>query len=90
MPIRWDHVEAEEILGGGAFYFTIMRDPVDLFASAWDYYGLANIHNMSLEEFAQRDTSDFMEIRVAHDERLHTAKIQFQSIEMTNEASLNK
>ena len=78
--IRWDHAEVEAILGGGAFYFTIMRDPVDLFSSAWDYYGLAKTYNMSLEEFARRDTSGFMEFRVADDERLHMGQIQFESL----------
>ena len=74
--IRWDHVEAEAILGGRAFYFTIMRDPVDLFASAWDYYGLEKTYKMSLEKFARRDTSGFREIRFAEDERLHMVEIQ--------------
>ena len=77
--IRWDHGKAEAILGGGAFYFTMMRDPVELFVSAWDYYGLAKTYNMSLEEFARRDTSGFMEFRVADDEQLHMANIQFET-----------
>ena len=65
-----------------------MRDPVDLFASAWNYYGLAKIYNMSLEEFARRDTSDFMQFRVADERRLHMAKIQFDRV--NNEPPPNK
>ena len=70
---RWDQDEVEAILGGGAFYFTILRDPVELFASAFDYYGLSRVYNMSLEEFAWRDKLGFTEFRVAND-RLHMAR----------------
>ena len=70
---RWDQDKVEAILGGGAFYFTILRDPVELFASVFDYYGLSRMYNMSLEEFAWRDKAGFMEYRVAND-HVHMAR----------------
>ena len=29
-------------------YITMIRDPVDIFVSAWDYYNLGGSYNMTL------------------------------------------
>lgn len=34
---RWNQGEISEILGDGAVYFTMLRHPVDLFISFWDF-----------------------------------------------------
>ena len=35
------------------FYFSILRDPVSLFISLWDYYGVSKkLNDMTLQEFA--------------------------------------
>ena len=39
-------------MGGGARYFTILRDPVELFISLWDYAGFSAHYRMSLEDYA--------------------------------------
>ena len=41
--------------GPSAFYFTILRDPVDVFVSLWDYYELAKKYGVSLDEYARRE-----------------------------------
>ena len=37
------------------FYFSILRDPVELFSSLWDYVNLGKHYNMSLETYALSD-----------------------------------
>ena len=37
------------------FYFSILRDPVELFSSLWDYMNLGKHYNMSLETYALSD-----------------------------------
>ena len=51
---QWDHDEISQVLNdhGEVFYFSILREPVELFASFWDYYALSNDFKMSLEEYA--------------------------------------
>ena len=51
---QWDHQEISQVLDdhGDVFYFSILREPVELFRSFWDYYGLAHDFKMSLEEYA--------------------------------------
>ena len=39
----------------GVAYVSIVRDPVDLFASMWDYYDLARHYNISLEDYVYQD-----------------------------------
>ena len=56
----WDHDRVKEIIGdqgGDAKYFSIVRDPVDLFISMWDYYDFSTAFKMDLETFAS-NTSD--------------------------------
>ena len=51
---KWDHQEISQVLDdhGDVFYFSILRDPVDLFRSFWDYYNLEDDFQTSLDEYA--------------------------------------
>ena len=49
----WNHAEVSGILGMDAVYFTMIRHPVDLFLSAWDYFKFGTAYNMTLEQFAK-------------------------------------
>ena len=51
---QWDHDQISHVLNdhGDVFYFSILREPVSLFRSFWDYYGLSKHFKMSLEEYA--------------------------------------
>lgn len=44
--------ETTAVLKPDAFWLTIVRDPVDLFESAYDYYGLESAWKISLKDFA--------------------------------------
>ncbi|XP_023321017.1 galactosylceramide sulfotransferase [Eurytemora carolleeae] len=48
----WNQSEVEKTLGEGASYVTMIRDPVDIFESAWGYAQLSNFYKMDLETFA--------------------------------------
>ena len=57
VPGTWDHVRVKELIGdrdGDAKYFSIVRDPVDLFISMWDYYDFSGTLKMDLETFAMK------------------------------------
>ena len=46
-------------------YFTILRDPVELFISLWDYSQLGNKYGgISLEEYAMLDKSGLYQDRI--------------------------
>jgi len=49
----WNQEEVEETLGPGATYLTMLRDPVDLLESLWNYASLGAYYKMSLESFAK-------------------------------------
>ena len=53
---QWDHNEISQVLNdhGDVFYFSILREPVELFISFWDYYALSHDFKMSLEEYATK------------------------------------
>jgi len=53
----WDQAEVSATLGENAFYFTMLRNPVDQFISLWDDASFSNILQMSLEDFARSDKS---------------------------------
>ena len=36
---RFHRANLELAVGVGAAYFTVLRDPLDMFVSLWDYYG---------------------------------------------------
>ena len=40
---QWDHDQISHVLNdhGDVFYFSILREPVSLFTSSWDHYGLS-------------------------------------------------
>ena len=50
---RWNHTSVSQVLNdhGEVFYFSILRDPVELFRSYWDYYKLSKIFERTLEEY---------------------------------------
>ena len=48
----WNFDAVSDLLGPGAKYITIVREPISLFRSLWDYLGYAKAHNMTLDEFA--------------------------------------
>ena len=52
---RWNHNSISQVLNdkGDVFYFSILREPVELFRSFWDYYQLAETFNATLEEYTQ-------------------------------------
>jgi hypothetical protein len=52
---RWNHSAISQVLNdkGDVFYFSILREPVELFRSFWDYYALASTFNSTLEEYTQ-------------------------------------
>jgi len=59
---RWSYSRVAELMDHGPekpVYFTIVRDPVSLFISMWDYYNLPkyipNGGGLTLEEFALQD-----------------------------------
>ena len=48
----WNYAEVSATLGEGAVYFTMIRHPVDLFRSAWDFFNWGKFYNMTLQQFA--------------------------------------
>ena len=48
--IRFDYAKLSRLMGERprTVYLTIMRDPVDIFVSAWHYYRLDNAYGMSI------------------------------------------
>jgi hypothetical protein len=45
--------EVNRTLGEGAVYITMVRDPVELFESMWNYAALYNYYKMDLETFVK-------------------------------------
>lgn len=57
MHTIFDHAEVSTVMNAtkgdfGVVYFSILRDPVDLFVSLWDYVGFSKMYNVTLEEYA--------------------------------------
>ena len=52
---RWNHSRISQLLNdrGDVFYFSIVRDPVELFRSYWDFYNLTHFSNKTLETYAR-------------------------------------
>ena len=52
---RWDHIAITEVLNdhGDVFYFSILRDPVEIFRSFWDYAKLSKIYKTTLQRYAK-------------------------------------
>jgi len=48
----WNQDEVANTLGPGTTYFTMLRDPVELFESLWNYASFKSYYHISLEEFA--------------------------------------
>ncbi len=56
----FDRGEAEAVMGtreaDGVAYVSIVRDPVDLFVSLWDYVGLSKMYGgVTLEQYVYQD-----------------------------------
>ena len=49
---KWNHTEVEKVLGEGAIYITIIRDPVDQFESSYSYFHFGNNNHSNLDEFS--------------------------------------
>ena len=66
---RWNGEEIKKLMGymknQKPVYFTILRDPVDLFISLWDYYDLGKMYNnVTLEEYALSNKKGKFEDRI--------------------------
>lgn len=48
---KWDQGEVERVLGDGAKYVTILRDPVDEFESLYNYVHFEKTFHMDVEQF---------------------------------------
>ena len=61
---RWNHNEISSVLNdqgnGDVFYFSILRDPVMLYRSYWDYFGLSRKFGKTLDEYAKTEISKFV------------------------------
>ena len=69
----WEHDRVKELIGDHgeeAKYFSIVRDPVDLFISMWDYYDFSTVFKMDLETFAT-NTSNAFKIRTDRKVKKH-------------------
>jgi len=61
---RFDYRNIKEVMPKNATFFTILREPVSLFESAYDYYYLPSLFNMSLETFVNQTSQKFLDKRV--------------------------
>ena len=54
---RWNHSEISSVLSDDGnnevFYFSILRDPVELYRSYWDYYNLTKLYKSDINTFAE-------------------------------------
>ena len=58
----WEHARVKKLIGDqdkDAKYFSIVRDPVDLFVSFWDYYGYSAAFKMDLDTFATKNIAAY-------------------------------
>lgn len=49
---RWNGSEVAKLFNKSTVYFTILRNPIDVLVSLWDYNGLSRAYHRSLEQFA--------------------------------------
>ena len=61
---RWNHHEISSLLNdqgnGDVFYFSILRDPVMLYRSYWDYFHLSRKFGKTLDEYSKTVISKFV------------------------------
>ena len=68
----WDQDEVSATLGGGAVYFTMIRHPVDLFLSAWDYFEFSSFYNnITLQQFAESIATSTGQLKITHHYESH-------------------
>ena len=48
MHTRFNKHNMEQVMGKGTVYVTILRDPVDMFESQYEYFGLEKRFGMTL------------------------------------------
>ena len=54
---RWNHREISQVMNRQGkekvFYFSVLRDPLMLFRSYWDFFGLSQQYGKTLDEYAK-------------------------------------
>ena len=50
---RFNGDQMEKVMGKDAVFLTMLRDPVDVFESQYDYYGLYKKYGMSIGEMGK-------------------------------------
>ena len=48
MHTRFNNVEMEAVMGKDTAYVTMLRDPIDVFESQWQFYGLQGHFGMTI------------------------------------------
>ena len=51
---RFHGDQMEKVMGKDAVFLTMLRDPVDVFESQYDYYGLYKKYGMSIGEMDKK------------------------------------
>ena len=71
MHTKWDSVQVGEVLGdrGDVAYISMLRDPVELFRSMWDYLPQKAGGAKSLEEFAMALAANNLKVSVSQLDR---------------------
>ncbi|TRY70384.1 hypothetical protein TCAL_08906 [Tigriopus californicus] len=64
----WNYDEVNLLMGPGTKYITILRDPIELFISMWDYVNFSKSYKVTLEEYALSNKTGLLKDRknVAH------------------------
>ncbi|TRY70382.1 hypothetical protein TCAL_08905 [Tigriopus californicus] len=64
----WNFDEVNLLMGPGTKYITILRDPIELFISMWDYVNFSKSYKVTLEEYALSNKTGLLKDRknVAH------------------------
>ena len=61
---RWNHREISDVMNDqgkdDVFYFSILREPVSVYRSYWDYFQLSNVYNQTLDEYAKTIISKYV------------------------------
>eukprot|EP00092_Neocalanus_flemingeri_P102812 GFUD01131520.1.p1 GENE.GFUD01131520.1~~GFUD01131520.1.p1 ORF type:complete len:397 (+),score=109.33 GFUD01131520.1:40-1230(+) len=52
MHTRFNKIEMEAVMGKNTAYITMLRDPIDVFESQWQFYGLHGHFGMNIDQFA--------------------------------------
>ncbi len=59
MHTIFNYPEVASVMGGGremgVAYFSILRDPAEMFVSLWDYAGFGRMYGVTLEQYIFKD-----------------------------------